>query len=54
MKRYMQVVLIAIVLMGSSLAAFAGNVRTDYDHTANFSQFNTYSWGNVQTSDPFF
>jgi len=54
MKRFMQAVLMAIVLIGSSVAAFGSDVRTDYDHTANFSQFNTYSWGNVQTSDPFF
>jgi len=44
MKRYMQAILVAIVLTGSSMAAFAGDVRTDYDHTINFSQFNTYSW----------
>jgi Domain of unknown function (DUF4136) len=54
MKRYMQAVLMVIVLMGSSIAAFAGNVQTDYDHTVNFSQYNTYSWGQVQTSNPFF
>ena len=55
MKRYMQaVVMVAALLMGSSMVAFAGDVRTDYDHTANFSQYNTYSWGKVQTSNPFF
>jgi Domain of unknown function (DUF4136) len=54
MKRYMQALLMVIVIMGSSLVAFAGNVRTDYDHTVNFSQYNTYSWGKVQTSNPFF
>jgi Domain of unknown function (DUF4136) len=54
MKRYIQAVLLVIVLMGSSIAAFAGNVQTDYDHTVNFSQYNTYSWGKVQTSNPFF
>jgi hypothetical protein len=54
MKRSMQAILTAIVLTGSSLAAFAGDVRTDYDHTVNFSQLNTYSWGKVQTSNPFF
>ena len=54
MKRHMQKVVMAIVLMGSSMAAFAGNVRTDYDHTANFSQYNTYSWGKVKSTDPFF
>jgi hypothetical protein len=54
MKRYMQAVLMAIILIGSSAAAFAGNVRTDYDHSANFSQYNTYSWGKVTTSNPFY
>ena len=44
----------AIVLIGCSMAAFASNVRTDYDHTFNFSQYKTYSWGKVQTSNPFF
>ena len=55
MKRYMQaVVMVAALLIGSSMAAFAGDVRTDYDHTVNFSQYSTYSWGKVQTSNPFF
>jgi hypothetical protein len=55
MKRYMLAVLMTIVaLMGSSLAAFAGDVRTDYDHIANLSQYSTYSWGKIQTSNPFF
>ncbi len=53
MKRYVQVILVAVVLIGSSMAAFAGNARTDYDHSANFSQYNTYSWGKVKTSNPF-
>jgi hypothetical protein len=54
MKRYVQAILIAVALMAGSMAAFASDVRTDYDHAANFSQYNTYSWGKVQTSDPFF
>src|ERR1700743_469980 len=55
MKRYMQaVVVVAALLIGSSMTAFAGDVRTDYDHTVNFSQYNTYSWGKVQSSNPFF
>jgi hypothetical protein len=54
MKRYAQTLLLAIALIGSSMAAFAANVRTDYDHSVNFSQYNTYSWGKVHTSNPFF
>jgi Domain of unknown function (DUF4136) len=33
-------------------ASFAQNVKTDYDHNANFGQYKTYSWENVQTQDP--
>jgi hypothetical protein len=54
MKRYTQALLLAIVLIGSSLAALAANVQTDYDHSINFSQYNTYSWGKLQASNPFF
>src|SRR6202046_5494965 len=48
------VMICAILLGGSALPAFAGNVRTDYNHQANFAQYHTYSWGNVKTSDPFY
>src|SRR6202022_21611 len=33
-------------------AVFAQQVKTDYDHNANFSQYKTYSWKQVQTKDP--
>jgi len=33
-------------------AAFAQQVKTDYDHNANFGQYKTYSWKMVQTKDP--
>lgn len=33
-------------------AVLAADVRTDYNHKVNFEQFHTYSWGQVQTSDP--
>jgi len=33
-------------------AAFAQQVKTDYDHNANFGQYKTYSWKKVQTKDP--
>jgi hypothetical protein len=32
--------------------SFAQQVKTDYDHNANFAQYKTYSWEKVQTSDP--
>jgi Domain of unknown function (DUF4136) len=33
-------------------ASFAQQVKTDYDRTADFSQYKTYSWEKVQTQDP--
>jgi uncharacterized protein DUF4136 len=33
-------------------ASFAEQVKTDYDHSADFSQYKTYSWEKVQTQDP--
>ena len=53
MKRYLQTALLAAALMGTA-TAFAGNVQTDYNHSTNFSQYNTYSWGKVKTTDPFY
>src|ERR1700676_4149755 len=36
----------------STVASFAQQVKTDYDHNANFGQYKTYSWEKVQTQDP--
>jgi hypothetical protein len=33
-------------------ASFAEQVKTDYDRSADFSQYKTYSWQKVQTQDP--
>ena len=32
--------------------AFAQEVKTDYDHKANFSQYRTFSFEKIQTPDP--
>ncbi|PYX41765.1 MAG: DUF4136 domain-containing protein [Acidobacteria bacterium] len=31
--------------------AFSQEIRTDYDHHVNFSQYKTYSWAKVETPD---
>jgi Domain of unknown function (DUF4136) len=54
MRYRFNLALAAIFLLGCSVAAFAGSVRTDYDHSVNFAQYKTYSWGKVQTSVPFY
>jgi hypothetical protein len=37
-----------------SIPAAAQKVQTDYDHSVNFEQYRTYSWGKIQTTDPLF
>ena len=54
MKFRAGLILTGALLLGSSIPALGDNVRTDYDHSANFTQYHTYSWGKVQTSDPFY
>jgi len=35
-----------------TMTALAQDVKTDYDHHANFSQYRTYYWEKIKTSDP--
>jgi hypothetical protein len=42
---------VGIVLL-SATALLAQQVKTDYDRSADFSQYKTYSWEKVQTQDP--
>ena len=46
-----------VVLLLIGMILFAGKasaqqVKTDYDHGANFAQYKTYSWEQVKTKDP--
>jgi hypothetical protein len=43
-------VLIGLILFAGK--ASAQQVKTDYDHGANFAQYKTYSWEQVKTKDP--
>src|ERR1700680_2642065 len=42
---------VGVVLLFAS-ASFAQQVKTDYDRSADFSHYKTYSWEKVQTQDP--
>jgi hypothetical protein len=42
---------IGIILLFAAVSS-AQQVKTDYDRSANFSQYKTYSWQKVQTQDP--
>ena len=43
--------LVGITLLFAA-ASFAQQVKTDYDRSADFGQYQTYSWEKVQTRDP--
>ena len=45
------IVPVAFGLLLSS-ASFAQHVKTDYDRSANFTQYKTYSWEKVHTGNP--
>ena len=44
-------VVVGITLLFTA-ASFAQQVKTDYDRSADFAQYKTYSWEKVQTRDP--
>ncbi len=47
--RYLLVWAIALAF---ATAAFSQDVKTDYDHHANFERYHTYYWQSVKTDDP--
>jgi len=48
-RRWMAVCAVTIVAVAGALAQ---DVKTDYDHHADFSQYHTYSWHKVHTENP--
>jgi len=54
MRCGLHIVLAGALLFGSSVVALGDNVRTDYNHQTDFSQYHTYSWGKVTTKIPFY
>jgi Domain of unknown function (DUF4136) len=47
-------VTLAVAVAFFSIPALAQKVETDYDHSVNFNQYHTYSWGHIHSADPFF
>src|SRR5260370_1471614 len=52
MKFKLRFLLSMTVLLGLTATAFCREIKTDYDHHANFSQYKTYSWAKVETASP--
>jgi len=49
MLRYLASTMLVALAFSSALAR---DVKTDYDHHANFSRYRTYHWERVKTSNP--
>jgi hypothetical protein len=52
LKRFL--VPVAVIASLFAIPASGQKVETDYDHSANFSKYRTYSWGQVHAPDPLF
>jgi Domain of unknown function (DUF4136) len=52
MKMKKAIMLSIAIVMLTSVAALAQQVKTDYDRNANFTQYKTYSWSGVKSKDP--
>ena len=52
MKIKKQIMLSIAMIMLMTIPSVAQQVKTDYDRSANFSQYKTYSWSSVKTKDP--
>ncbi len=52
MKLRIRFLLFFAVLLAMTLPAFSRDIKTDYDHHVNFSQYKTYSWGKIETPNP--
>ena len=50
MKKTALLVLFSL-LSFSTIRSFAANITTDYDHSADFARYKTYSWLKVQAGD---
>ena len=42
----------SLFLVAMVASAFAQEVKSDFDHQADFSQYKTYSWQEIKTKDP--
>src|ERR1700709_2404339 len=50
MKQKLSILLLGISFIGGA-ATLNAQVKTDYDHSANFASYKTYSWIKVQAGD---
>jgi len=49
--KFRNMLAVPLFLIALTTAVFADNVKTDYDHSANFNQVKTYSWAKIKTKN---
>ena len=52
MKVQKTIMLAIAMIMLMAVPSIAQQVKTDYDRSANFTQYKTYSWSSVKSKDP--
>lgn len=52
MKIQSQIAASVALTLVLAAVSFAQDVKSDYDHSADFGQYKTFSWEKVQTKDP--
>lgn len=52
MKPINRIAVCTLVFLFALGTTFAQQVKTDFDHQANFTQYKTYSWQEVKVADP--
>ena len=52
MKIQSQIAASVALTLVLTAVSFAQDVKSDYDHSADFGQYKTFSWEKVQTKDP--
>jgi Domain of unknown function (DUF4136) len=52
MKPISRTTVFAVFFLMALASAFAQQVKTDFDHNANFSQYKTYSWQQIKDPNP--
>jgi hypothetical protein len=52
MKTRFRFIFLGVIALTMAVSALAADIRTDYDHHADFTKYKTYSWAKVDTPDP--
>jgi uncharacterized protein with gpF-like domain len=51
MKLARKAISCSLLILATLASGFAQNVKTDFDHQANFSQYKTYSWQEIKPAN---